>query len=273
MEHSPLIITCAVIGAELTETDSPYLPLIPDDIAKSAIEAVNAGAHIIHLHVRDENGKPSQRVDLFERVSKAIRKECDCILQYSTGGAVGTALDERVAPLKLKPEMATLSMGTMNFGEDIFENSEVTIRTISSAIQNHGVVPELEIFDCGMLDTAYRFIRKGHVPEKHHIDFVLGVPGGMSGDLKNLMFLVEQLKPEQSWSVAGIGRYQLPLTTHAIAMGGHVRVGFEDNIYYKKGELAKSNAQFISRIKWIATELNRPVATLEQVKDIVLGIC
>jgi len=270
MESKPLIITCAVIGAELTKANSPYLPLTPDEIAKSAIEAVHAGATVIHLHVRDKNGKPSQRVDLFEQISNTIRNQCDCILQYSTGGAVGTALDERVAPLKLKPEMATLSMGTMNFGDDIFENSEATIQSISTAIQNHGIVPELEIFDFGMLDTAYRFIQQGLVPDKHHIDFVLGVPGGMSGDLKNLMFLVNKLNPEQSWTVAGIGRHQLPLATHAIAMGGHVRMGFEDNIYYKKGELAKSNAEFVSRISRIATELNRPVATLAQAKAILL---
>ena len=270
MEHKPLIITCAVIGAELTKADSPYLPLTPNEITQSAVDAVNAGAHIIHLHVRDENGNPSQRVDLFGEISKTIRKQCDCILQYSTGGAVGTPLDERIAPLKLKPEMATLSMGTMNFGEDIFENNKATIQSISTAIQNYGVVPELEIFDCGMLNTAYRFIQKGHIPDKHHIDFVLGVPGGISGELKNLMFLVNQLKPEQPWTIAGIGRCQLPLSAHAIAMGGHVRVGFEDNIYYKKGVLAKNNAAFVARIRRIASELNRPVATLEQAKAILL---
>jgi len=270
MESKPLIITCAVIGAELTKANSPYLPLTPDAIAKSAIEAVKAGAHIIHLHVRDEKGRPSQRVDLFDETSKTIRKQCDCILQYSTGGAVGTPLDERIAPLKLKPEMATLSMGTMNFGDDIFENSEATIHSIAAAIQNNGIVPELEIFDCGMLDTAYRFIQKGYLPDKFHIDFVLGVPGGMSGDLKNLMFLVNQLDPEQPWTVAGIGKHQLQLSAHAIAMGGHVRVGFEDNIYYKKGELAKDNAEFVSRIVCMASELNRPVATLDQAKAIIL---
>ena len=270
MEHKPLIITCAVIGAELTNANSLYLPLTPDDIAKSAIEAVHAGATVIHLHVRDESGKPSQRVDLFKQISNTIRNHCDCILQYSTGGAVGTALNERIAPLKLKPEMATLSMGTMNFGEAIFENSEATIHAISTAIQNHAIVPELEIFDFGMFDTAHRFIQKGYIPDKHHFDFVLGVPGGMNGELSNLMFLVNQLNPEQSWTVAGIGRHQLPLSTHAIAMGGHVRVGFEDNIYYKKGGLAKSNAEFISRISRIASELNRPVATLEQTKAILL---
>ncbi len=265
--HDPLIITCAVIGAELTKTDSSYLPLTPDEIASSAVEAVKAGAHIIHLHVRDDNGKPSQSVALFEQISKAISRQCDCILQYSTGGAVGTPLNERIAPLKLKPDMATLSMGTMNFGGEIFENSEVTIHSIAAAIQDNGIVPELEIFDSGMLDTTCRFIQKGYLPDKFHVDFVLGVPGGMNGDLKNLMFLINQLKPEQSWSVAGIGKHQLPLSTHAIAMGGHVRVGFEDNIYYKKGELAKSNAEFVLRIVRLASELNRPVATLEQAKS------
>jgi len=270
MENKPLIITCAVIGAELTKANSPYLPLTPDEIAQSAIEAVQAGATVIHLHVRDEEGRPSQRIDLFEKISNTIRSQCDCILQYSTGGAVGTPLVERVAPLELKPEMATLSMGTMNFGKDIFENSEGTICSIYAAMQKHGIMPELEIFDCGMLDTASRFMQKKLIADKFHIDFVLGVPGGMSGNLANLIFLVNRLKSEQTWSVAGIGKHQLELSTHAILMGGHVRVGFEDNIYYKKGELAKSNADFVSRIVRIASELNRPVASLEQARSLLL---
>jgi 3-keto-5-aminohexanoate cleavage enzyme len=269
MTNKPLVITCAVVGAELTEKDYPYLPNTPKKIAESASGAVAAGASIVHLHVRDEHGRPTQRVDIFADVTEKIRRRCDCIIQYSTGGAVGTPLDERCAPLKLRPDMASLSMGTMNFGPDVFENSENTIRTIARALQENGVMPELEIFDYGMLDTVDRFLKKSFIPQKFHVDFVLGVPGGMSGDLKNLILLTDRLNPGQTWSVAGIGRFQLPLSTHAVAMGGHVRVGIEDNIYYRKGEFAKSNAQFVERVVRIAKELDRPVATAEEARNIL----
>ena len=269
MTISPLIITCAIVGAELSKKDYPFLPMTPEELAEAARGAVEAGATIVHLHVRDEEGKPSQRIDIFKKVTKKIRQHCECIIQYSTGGAVGTPLDERCAPMKLKPDMATLSMGTMNFGPDIFENTENTIRTISRAIQENGVMPELEIFDCGMMDTVDRYLKKGFIPEKFHVDFVLGVPGGMSGEIKNLILLRDRLDPDQTWTVAGLGRFQLPLSAHAIAMGGHVRVGIEDNIYYRKGELAKSNAQLVERVVRIAEELERPVATVKQTREIL----
>jgi 3-keto-5-aminohexanoate cleavage enzyme len=271
MQNNPLMITCAVVGAELTKEDYPYLPITPEEIADSARGAVEAGASIVHLHVRDEQGKPSQRVDIFREVTEKIRQRCECIMQYSTGGAVGTLLDDRCAPLKLKPDMATLSMGTMNFGPDIFENTENTIYTIAEAIQENGVMPELEIFDYGMMDTVDRFLKKDVIPEKFHVDFVLGVPGGMSGEVKNLILLKERLHPGQTWTVAGLGRFQLPLSAHAITMGGHVRVGIEDNIYYRKGELAKSNAQLVERVVRIAKELDRAIATVQKAREI-LGI-
>lgn len=269
MTDNPLIITCPIVGAELTRKDTPYLPVTPDELAEAAKGAVEAGASIIHLHVRDEEGRPTQRVDIFQEATEKIRRQCDCIIQYSTGGAVGTPLEERLAPLKLKPEMASLSMGTMNFGPDIFENSERTIRTIAMAIQENGLMPELEIFDYGMMDTVYRYLKKGYIPEKFHVDFVLGVPGGMGGEIGKLIILVGCLKPGQTWSAAGVGRFQLPLSAHAIAMGGHVRVGLEDNIYYRKGEPARSNAQLVERVVRIAKELDRPIATIEQARDIL----
>ncbi len=271
MTVKPLIITCAVVGAELAKDDYPYLPITPEQIAESSRGAVEAGASIIHLHVRDEQGKPTQRVDVFEEVTEKIRQRCDCVIQCSTGGAIDTPLDERCAPLKLKPEMATLSMGTMNFGPDIFENTENTIRTIAQAIQTNGAMPELAVFDFGMMDTVERFLKKGILPGKYHVGFVLGVPGGMSGEIRNLVTLKDRLSPGQTWTVGGTGRYQLLLATHAIAMGGHVRVGIEDNIYYRKGALAKSNAQLVERVVRIAKELDRPVATLEQSRK-MLGL-
>ena len=265
----PLIITCAPVGAELSKEDYPYLPTTPEEIAESARGAVEAGASIIHLHVRDEEGNPTQRVDIFAEVTERIRRRCECIIQYSTGGAVGTPLDQRCGPLTLKPDMATLSMGTMNFGTDIFENSEMTIRAISEAIQENRIMPELEIFDYGMMDTVDRLLYKGFIPEKFHVDFVLGVPGGMSGDIRSLVLLTERLRAGQTWTVAGVGRFQLPLSAHAIAMRGHVRVGIEDNIYFRKGELAQSNAQVVERVVRVAEELDRAVAGVQEAKEIL----
>lgn len=271
MDKSPLIITCAVVGAELTREEYPFLPLTPDEIAASALAAYEAGASIIHLHVRDEDGNPTQRVDIFEDVSEKISSRCDAILQYSTGGAVGTPVEERFAPLSLKPHMASLSMGSINFGSELFENTEETIRLISESISENGCMPELEIFDFGMIDSIGRYARKSILPEKYHVNFVLGVPGGMKGTVKNLVYLVNELDNQQTWTVSGIGRCQLPLCVHAIAMGGHVRLGIEDNIYYKKGELAESNAQLIDRIVRISLEMDRPVADAETARRI-LGI-
>ena len=189
---SPLMITCSVVGAELTKDDYPYLPTTPEQIAESARGAVEAGASIVHLHVRDEQGQPTQRVDVFAEVTEKIRRRCECIIQYSTGGAIDTPLDERCKPLTLKPDMATLSMGTMNFGPDIFENTENTIRSIAQAIRENGVMPELEVFDYGMMDTVDRFLNSSVIPEKFHIDFVLGVAGGMSGYIKNHVLLKDR---------------------------------------------------------------------------------
>ncbi|MBL6989249.1 MAG: 3-keto-5-aminohexanoate cleavage protein [Bacteriovoracaceae bacterium] len=269
MKDNSLIITCAILGAEVTKDVYPHLLTTPTDLAVEAAKAVEAGASIIHLHVRDEHGAPSQSVDVFKEVTSQIKSRCDCIIQYSTGGAVGTSLNERCAPLILKPDMATLSMGTMNFGSAVFENDELTIKTIAKSIQEHGVVPELEIFDFGMIETAKSYLKKGFIPKKFHVDFVLGVPGGMSGSIKNLTMLVDEIPSEQTWTAAGIGRFELPLTAHAIAMGGHVRVGIEDNLYYRKGELAVSNAQLVQRVVRIAKELERPIASVATARKIL----
>jgi 3-keto-5-aminohexanoate cleavage enzyme len=269
MANTPLIISCPVVGAELTRETYPHLPITPEEIAQSAKEAVEAGATIIHLHVRDKDGNPSQDVGIFEETTKKIRERCDCILQYSTGGAVGTDLAGRCAPLTLKPEMGTLSMGTMNFGDDVFTNDEETIVTIGKALVDNGVMPELEIFDYGMMETMFRYLKKGMIPSKFHVDFVLGVPGGMMGDINSLNMLVNRLPEGQTWCVAGVGRFQLPATAHAIAMGGHVRVGIEDNIFYRKGEMATSNAQLVARAVRISKELDRPIATLAQAKEML----
>ena len=270
MNH-PVIITCALTGAETTKEKQPHLPVTPQEQAIAAQEAVEAGASIIHLHVREDDGSPSQRLERFEEAIEAIRKRCPkVIIQISTGGAVGEKMERRSAPLTLRPEMASLNLGTMNFGDDIFVNLPRDIVALGQRMHQLGVVPELEIYEVGMLESAFRLAKQGILREPLHFQFVLGVPGGMSGDPRNLVHLVSVLpSSEIHWGVAGIGRYQLPLAVQALVMGGHVRVGFEDNIFYHKGELAQSNAQLVSRVARIARELGREVATAEQARKML----
>lgn len=266
----PVIITCAITGAETTKEKLPHLPVTPDEQALAAAEAVRAGASIIHLHVRDEKGQPTQRLDCFEKSIRAIRTQTpQAIIQISTGGALGDSMEQRVKPLHLKPEMASLNLGTMNFGDEIFYNHPRDIVEFAEKMRQLGVMPELEIYEAGMLESAFRLARKGVLFPPLHFQFVLGVPGGMSGDLKNLMHLIALLPPETHWGVAGVGRFQLPLAVHALLLGGHVRVGFEDNIYYQKGRLAQSNAELVARVVRLAQEIGRKVATPEEAREIL----
>lgn len=266
MSH-PLIITCAITGAETSKEKQLNLPVTPREQAKAAAEAMKAGASIIHLHVREDDGKPSQRVERFQESISAIREAAPgVIIQISTGGAVGESIENRAKPLALKPEMASLNLGTMNFGDDVFYNHPRDIIGLASRMHQLGVMPELEIYEAGMLESSFRLAKQGVLREPLHFQFVLGVPGGMSGEPSNLLHLVNLMNSHASskdlhWGVAGVGRYQLPLAVQALVMGGHVRVGFEDNIFYRKGELAVSNAQLVERISRLAGELGREIAT------------
>ncbi len=263
-----LIITAAITGAELDKSKCPGLPITPEEQAQSAKECVEAGASVIHLHVRDDSGSPSQSLDHFKRTVEAIKKACKevPIIQFSTGGAVGESIDNRLMPLQLKPDMASLNLGTINFGEEIFANTFSDMRLLSQSMKKYSVVPEYEIYDAGHLDNLKKLIKEGVVSAPYHCQFVLGVPGALNGEISSLLYLSEHLPEQSTWSVAGIGRFELPLAVHSILMGGHVRVGLEDNIYYSKGRLAKSNAELVERIVRIAKEVGREVATIADAK-------
>jgi 3-keto-5-aminohexanoate cleavage enzyme len=265
----PLIITAALVGAEVTLAECPHLPITPGQIGQAAEEACQAGASIIHLHVRTPEGQPTQDKETFRQAIEAIRARCDAIVQISTGGAVGTTAQERLRPLSLGPEMATLTTGTVNFSEEIFSNPWSLIQEFARTMQEHGVKPEIEIFDAGMIANAMRLRDKGLISDPLHFDLVLGVPGALPAAVRNLVYLVEGLPPGATWTVAGIGRAQTQMAAVAVAMGGHARVGFEDNIYYRRGELAQSNAQLVARVARIAAELNRPVATPAEARQIL----
>ncbi len=264
-----LIITAALTGAEVTRAQQPALPITPEEIADAAYACAQAGAAMVHVHARLPDGTPTQDKEMYRQIIAAVKARCNVIVQVSTGGAVGMTPQERLAPVTLKPEMATLSMGTVNFGGDVFMNPPAEMEVFAEAMREHGVKPELEIFDSGMLTTASRWLKKGLLIGSQHFDFVLGIPGGMAGTPEALMYLRSQLPPNSSWTVAGIGPAQLPLATLAMVLGGHVRVGFEDNVYYRKGELASSNAQLVARIARISRELDRAVATPDEARGLL----
>jgi 3-keto-5-aminohexanoate cleavage enzyme len=267
-----LIITAAITGAELDKSKCPVLPVTPAEQAAASRDCVTAGASVIHLHVRDAKGAPSQELNDFRQTVESIRKACPSstpIIQFSTGGAVGEAMEKRLAPISLKPPMASLNLGTINFGEDVFVNTFADMRALAKAFDQFGVVPEFEIYDMGHVDNLKKLIKEGLVRPPYHCQFVLGVPGALSGELSALVYLVEHLPENSLWGVAGIGRFELPLAVHAILMGGHVRVGLEDNVQYNKGEPAKSNAQLVERITRIAKEVGRAVATPDEARKIL----
>ncbi len=256
----PLIVTVAPVGAELTLERVPHLPYTPALLGETAKRVRAAGASLIHVHCRRDDGTNTHEVARFREAFEAIRRESDLIVQFSTGGSIGMTFEERAAPLELRPEMATLTCGTVNFGDEIFENGFPLMRAMLARMRLHGVRPELEIFDAGHLSNAKRLAREGLVSFPQHVAFVLGVPGGLDASVEHLAGLVRDLPAGCTWSVAGIGPMQLTLAMAALAMGGHVRVGLEDNIYYSKGRLA-TNEELVARVVRLAGELGRPVAT------------
>ena len=276
---NPVIITCALVGGELSKSDTPYLPVTPDEIAQEALAAAREGASVVHLHARDAQGVPRHDPNIFQEIVGKIKslfnqEKCDLpIFQFSTGGSCGMNLSERIAPLTLQPEMASLTLGTVNFGKDVFLNDQATIEGIATELKNRKIGVELEIFDAGMIDNLQPLLKKNLLQEPLHFNFVLGVPGALGGDVANLIFLKSRIESYlargSTWSVAGIGRHQLPLGMIALAAGGHVRVGLEDNIFLNKGELSKGNAPLVARISRLAAESGRPIATPEQARKIL----
>jgi 3-keto-5-aminohexanoate cleavage enzyme len=266
----PLIITVAPVGGEVMPDQTPYLPVTPAQLGVTARAIREAGASIVHVHCRNDDGSNTHDVERFRQAYEAIRGASDLIVQFSTGGAIGMTPAERAAPLALRPEMATLTCGTVNFGDDIFENSFPIMRGIAAKIAELGIVPELEVFDLGHLSNAKRLAAEGAIRLPAHVDFVLGVPGALDASVEHLVDCVRALPAGCTWTVAGIGRMQLTLAAVAVAMGGHVRVGLEDNLYYSRGRLA-TNEELVARVVRIAAELGRPVAAPDQARHI-LGI-
>jgi len=269
----PLIISAALVGSWPTKAQNPAVPVTEEEIAASAIECAKAGATIVHIHVRDDNGVVTGDLERYAKVQRLIRESgSDVLINLSTSGGVGRATDDqRAGVAALRPDIASFDAGSLNFGKTVFLNPPAFLDRLASEMAKHGVKPEIECFDPGHVANALRLIDDGKLSPPFWFQFVLGVLGGSPGTPKQLLHMLEMIPEGAPWSVCGIGRAQLPLGTMAIAMGGHVRTGFEDNLYYHKGELAVSNAQLVSRLVRIASELGRPVATPEQARAL-LGI-
>ncbi|MFW5888915.1 MAG: 3-keto-5-aminohexanoate cleavage protein [Bacillota bacterium] len=266
-----LIITCAITGAETTKEHNKAVPYTIIEMVEEAKAAYKAGASIIHLHARYDDGKPTQDKLRYQNIISAILNECpDLIIQVSTGGAVGMSVEERSDVLDLQPEMATLDCGTLNFGGDeIFINTENDIIYFAKKMHNLKIKYEMECFEKGHIDMTKRLIKKGIIKTPYHYSFVLGVIGGMTGEERDFLFLKDSIPDEASYSVAGIGRYEFSLAELAIKHGGHVRVGLEDNIYLEKGILAKSNADLVKKVVNIAKKYNREIANPSETRKIL----
>ena len=267
-----LIITVGVTGSRISRSQTPFIPITPEEIAQSGIEAWEAGASVLHIHVRDPQTQlGTQDRAVFKEVVDRIRSRTDAILCLTTSGIPGRNLPhaERLQPLDLFPEMVSFDAGTMNMGENVFMNSPEFLTLLAESTLAKGIKPELEVFDIGMVYTCIRFLEKGLLKPPLHFQFVLGTQGGMPATFKSLLHLVEIIPPGSTWSVIGIGAGQLPLSVMGMMMNGHVRVGLEDNIFYSKGVFANSNAQLVERTVRLARELGREVASPSEARRIL----
>ena len=266
-----LIITAAICGAEVTKDQNPNVPYTVEEIVREAKSAYDAGAAVVHVHVREDDGTPTQSRERFRVCMDAIKAAIpDVILIPSTGGAVGMTAEERLQPTELFPEMATLDCGTCNFGDDVFENTMPTMRAFGKRMLENNIKPEYECFEMGHLDTILKMAKKGQVPgDPMQFNFVLGVPGCTPATVKNLCWLVDAIPAGSTWTATGVGRSAFQLAAPTIVMGGNVRVGFEDNIYLSRGVLARSNGELVEKVVRLSRELGRESASPAEAREIL----
>jgi 3-keto-5-aminohexanoate cleavage enzyme len=271
----PVMITAAVTGSIASEKHSPHIPLTVDQIVEAAVESWRAGAAIVHLHARDETGTPTQNAEIYRTLVGRIRERgCEAILNLSTGSAGGRAtIEERLACIEVAPEMATLDCGSVNLGDDwVFANPFSTfLRPAATRMRELEIAVEIETFDSGMIRNGLRLIGEGLIRGPGFWQLCLGVPAGAAPDLQTIGYLLSRLPQGALWSMLGIGRHQLEVNVLSLLYGGHVRTGLEDNVYYRRGELARSNAQLVERVVRLAQELGRPVASPDEARR-MLGV-
>ena len=268
-----VIITAALTGSRTTKAHNPAVPYTPEEIAEDAVACWRAGAAVVHIHVRDpQTGAPSMDLALFREVVERIRARCDLILNLTTSGLYlegPDALERRLAPVTLRPELCSLDIGSVNFQDRVFLNPPQWGETAARRMRDSGVKPEMEVFDVGHVAQALDLIARGLVVEPPYFQLCMGVRWGIPATPENLLFLRGQLPAGAQWSVLGGGRAQWPMVALGLLLGGHVRVGFEDNVYLERGVLAASNAQVVEKAVRLARDLGREVASPTEARAIL----
>jgi 3-keto-5-aminohexanoate cleavage enzyme len=264
-----LIITVAPTGSLPTKEMTPHVPITPEEIIETGVRCEAAGASVFHIHARNpEDQSASTDYGIFEAIYNGLKERTRMILQISTGGRAGSAHEQRADRLKLRPEMASLTTGSVNFPNSVYENSPQLIQALAADMKTLNIKPEMEIFDVSMIANASELCQKRLVEPPLHFDFVMGLKGAIPGTIENLVHLKNSIPPSATWTVAGIGRAQLPMNLHAVLMGGHARVGLEDNIYFRKGELA-TNEGLVERIVEFSRVVGREIATPDEAREIM----
>jgi uncharacterized protein (DUF849 family) len=268
------LITVAPTGAEVSKADAPALPVTVDELVDAARDCRAAGAGMIHVHIRDEHGEPTLDLGRLRETVAALRAETDLVVQLSTGGAVSDPEPDRLRVLDADPDMASCTMGTVNFGEDVFVNRWEFVVALHSRMQERGIVPEYEIFDLGQLWALARLLDRHGLPAGGHVhlDLVMGVPGGMPGTTRAFtacLDAIRDLPDGTTFSATGIGRTTLPVTFASLSAGGHLRVGMEDTLSYAKGQPVESNAQLVARAAELARLAQRPPLDPDQVRSLL----
>jgi 3-keto-5-aminohexanoate cleavage enzyme len=271
MAMDKLIITVATTGAMTTKEHTPYLATKPEEIAEEVFQCYEAGAAVCHVHVRDDQDKATMDLGKFTETVGLIRKRCpDMIINMTSSGGLGWSDEQRIEPMvALKPDMGTFDAGSMNFYQFVFLNPPPFLEKLGKAMIENGIKPEIEVFDSGMVWNAKRLLKAGFLQEPLHWQCVMHVQGGMEGSPENLLHLVHALPEGSTWSAFGCGPTALPMMSMAIHMGGHVRVGMEDNVYIRKNVLAQHNYEFVETAKRLAAEFERPIATPAEARAIL----
>ena len=271
------IITVATTGAWPKKENNPKVPLQPDEIAEEIYQCWKIGAAVAHVHVRDEQGNDSMKVETFQKVIDTLHSshpDCDVILNLTSAGGIANSEEARMAPFKtLKPEMASFDCGTMNWMHmGIFNNNPPFLEKMGLAMQEADVKPEIEVFDPGMIYDAGYYLKKGILKAPLHFQFCMGCAGGIAATIEDLVFMrstLEKVAPGSTWSAFGVGKGAMEIMYSAIAAGGHIRVGMEDNVMYAKGQLAESNMQLIARARRVIEEYGYEVATSDEARQIL----
>jgi len=271
--HATTLITVAPTGAELDKSAVPALPVTLEELVTTAKECREAGAAVIHVHIRDEHAQPTLDLGRLTETVRALRESTDLIVQLSTGGAVTDPFERRLAVLDAAPDGCSLTCGTVNFGDDVFMNPWPFMCELYQRTQQLGVVPEFELFDMGHVAALHRLLDAYGPPAGGHVhcDLVMGVPGGMPGDAATLVQAVAALPNGATWSATGVGRTTLPVMFAALAAGGHLRVGMEDTITFARGRPVRGNAELAERAAELAALAQRPAMTPAQART-MLGI-